>query len=145
MNTATQQQIRAIQIARRSLPEMDDAIYRDLIREISGGTTDSSTKLTIQQASSLLDVMKKFGFQLKPNKPTPVKDTTIVVSMVTPSQRSLINHLIKEINWQTPNGYARWLKAKMGLDVVATKAQASRVIEGLKGLKEHGHALVQAK
>lgn len=61
------QEIQKIQIARRQLGLADD-IYRDIIREASGGKTESSTKLNWQGRRAVLDRMKELGFVAKPTK-----------------------------------------------------------------------------
>lgn len=141
---ATKPQINTIHLLRRNLPELDDATYRQMLREVSDGAADSATKLTRRQATAVITHLNGKGFRVIPkrNPPAtkPAPRQARVTALITPNQRALINHLVNEIAWRTPDGYQRWLSAKMKLQVVATRQQASRVIEGLKGLKEHGHA-----
>ncbi|NVO00923.1 MAG: regulatory protein GemA [Geobacteraceae bacterium] len=60
-------EIQKIQIARRQLG-LSEEIYRDIIREASGGKTESSTKLTWQGRRDVLERMKELGFIAKPAK-----------------------------------------------------------------------------
>lgn len=63
-----------------------------------------------------------------------------VTALATPEQRALIGHLIAEVNWHKHGSYEAWLLKNQGIEKVVTKEQARNVIEGLKGLKKHGHA-----
>ena len=40
-----------------------------------------------------------------------------------------------EIEWWSPDGYARWFECNMGLVGVATTEQASKIIRSLKAMK----------
>lgn len=73
-------------------------------------------------------------------KTAPVTTKDNVVALATPPQRALIGHLVLEVNWYEHGSFEAWLLKNMGLEQVATKEEAARVIEGLKGLKSHGHA-----
>lgn len=54
-------EIAKIHIAKNDLGLSDD-IYRDIIREASGGKTESSVKLTWQGRRAVLERMKELGF-----------------------------------------------------------------------------------
>jgi hypothetical protein len=155
---ATTQQIRTIHTLKGEL-RMDDEPYRDVIARHGLGVV-SSKDLTRAQASAVIVEMmgKLHGGALKPTstprrpgrksnkraptkpKPEPITTHGNVIALATPPQHALIGHLIAEVNWYAHGSYADWLKANMRLDKIVTKEEASRVIEGLKGLKRHGHA-----
>jgi hypothetical protein len=80
--------------------------------------------------------------QKKPraSKSKPVISQGNVVALATPLQTILIGHLVSEVIWHEKGSYEAWLLKSMGLEKVVTKEQAGKVIEGLKGLKRHGHA-----
>lgn len=123
----------------------DDATYEAIVQRFSGGKVSHTHELSRAQASEmiaeLLDKSVKQGHQEKPGKPkAPKKSKDNVVVMANPLQKALIGHLIAEIQWFEHGSYEAWLKKNMGLDKVATKEEASKVIEGMKGLQRHGHA-----
>lgn len=160
----TPQQIKLIQIGRRDLG-LDEVTYREILRERFG--VDSSKLLTMSQATELVNAFMSGGFKptpkpFPPAKPKPPQAATTpsgaapkppvrraakppaittgekVVAMVTPAQRAYIEDLRAEIPWRVENGYQRWLEHNMGLTRVATRTEASRVIEGLKGMRKNG-------
>ncbi len=105
----------------------------------------SCTQLNRRQASILL---KTLGRPLAPvpstpkrkqNKrraaPAPVPDN--VIRLATPDQLRLINDLVGEITWHTDGGYLSWLNKSFGLCRPRTATDASKIIEGLKGIKSH--------
>ncbi|MFA7465182.1 MAG: hypothetical protein WCY54_09020, partial [Syntrophales bacterium] len=57
-----------------------------------------------------------------------------VILLLSPEQLAMINSLRAEIRWRYMDGYERWLKKYMKLSTIRTSLEASRVIEGLKGL-----------
>ena len=141
-------QIRAIK-ARQRVLQLDDATYRGLLA--TRYEVGSCTELTTQQAHDLLAHL--YGGPLpagkRPRKrrklkvpatPRPHATAGTVVHMVSPGERQFIADLVREIAWDTPDGYQRWLHRSLGLTSVLTSQDATAVIHGLKGLKRHGHA-----
>ena len=57
---------------------------------------------------------------------------------MTGSQRALIEEIRARVEWREPEGYAGWLRTNMGVERIATSAQAARVIEGLKAMARRG-------
>lgn len=60
--------------------------------------------------------------------------------MATIKQKQLIRHLERELGWnENPSRLAGFIKKYSGTDCIdwLTKTQASSIIEGLKGLREH--------
>ncbi|MDI6615646.1 MAG: hypothetical protein QME27_02945, partial [Syntrophaceae bacterium] len=49
-------------------------------------------------------------------------------------QLRMIDALRREVKWRYSDGYERWLSKYLKIDRVRTNLQASRAIEGLKGL-----------
>jgi hypothetical protein len=61
-----------------------------------------------------------------------------VTTLPTPAQRALIERLVAEIPWRTPDGYLLWLASRASPvrgGTVRTYADAEAVIEGLKGMR----------
>lgn len=133
-------QIRAIKCRQHGMG-LDDDTYRGMLRERYG--VESCTRLTMAEGHDLINHL--YGGP-KPTKRRRVRkpaETAAgggnVVSLPSPPQTRLIGALASEISWETEDGYRRWLKRLLGLDRVRSARDASRVIEGLKGLKRHGH------
>ena len=131
----TPAQIRAIHAATRAQGLTDDE-YRDRLRAAAG--VDTCKGLSRREASALL---LDLGLPLRPQTRTPMtkrprrRTPPGVVRMASPAQRRLIEALASEVAWRTKDGYQRWLRGNLGLSRISTSAEASRVIEGLKGLK----------
>lgn len=134
-------QIRAIKCRQRGMG-LDDDTYRGMLRERYG--VESCTRLTMAEGHDLINHLyggpkpTKRRRVRKPAETPPAGDGN-VVSLPSPLQQKLIGALANEIEWETEDGYRRWLKRLLGLDRVRSARDASRVIEGLKGLKRHGH------
>ena len=142
----TRAQVRAVHAALGRLAIEDDD-YRAMLRDSFGA--GSCLDLTVSQANELLNRLNK-GHR-KPEKPprrrqkirnpaTPPVDDSPVVTLVTPAQLSLLDEMRGEITWEATDGYQRWLTRSLGIRRVRTTTEASRVIQGLKGLKRHGHS-----
>lgn len=143
MAEITKSQIRAAHVA-LSRHGIDDDTYRALLDNEFG--VKSCKELDRAQAHKL--IMKLNGGRAKPRKRRPIKNPAqpvpqhqdSVVYLATPAQCQLIYDLQQEISWDHTDGYQRWLKTCLGLDKVRDRDEASRVIQGLKGLKRGGHA-----
>ena len=145
----TKAQIKSIHVA-LSRRGIDDETYRHILDDRFGVATCKD--LTRREASDLLTLLGRHlprppGTKphsgnrrpiREPAEPQPVADG--VVRLATKAQRDLLDKLAGEIEWRTPGGYGRWLTASLGLARVRTSAEAARAIEGLRGLKRHGHA-----
>lgn len=135
----TRSQIRAIKMAQRA-QGIEDMEYRQILD--SQFQVSSCTELTRRQASELLTT---FGRELAnpPGKQEKKRRrrTTVqpapdgVTAMATPDQRRLIGELVEEIGWMDEAAYKRWLRSSMRMRSVSTRAQAARVIEGLKAMR----------
>jgi len=141
---ATKPQLQTLHGLKRSMG-MDDDAYRMLIVRHGNGVEHSS-ELTRRQASQVIsEMMQKSGAAPAaapaPSKPKAKAVTSQgnVVALATPPQTILIGHLVQEIRWHEQGSYEAWLKKNLGLDKIVTKEQARNAIEGLKGLKRHGH------
>jgi hypothetical protein len=143
----TDKQLRAIRAAVTWL-DMTDETYRAMLaqyRRPGGEGPCTSTKhLTRAQARNLLTRFQLQGFPLnRPysgHRPRHDREQDAPTTLPTPAQRALIERLRAEIAWRTPDGYDRWRQARLRIDHLRTYRHADAVIEGLKKLKEHGHA-----
>ena len=140
----TQGQVKLIHVM-LTRQKIDDESYRGMLEELYG--VDTCKKLTRKQANELLTRLgagkkPKAAKPAQPAKPKPAQPRRDpnVVTLATPAQHQLIHDLVREIKWrmQPPAAaYAAWLQNNQSLDKVRTTAEASRVIRGLKALKNH--------
>ena len=138
----TKGQIRAIHVALHR-QGIEDEVYRELLR--NEYDVDTYKALDRRQAARLL---VHLNGKHKPRKRRPIRNPATpversdgrVVYLPTPKQFQLIHDLQQEVAWDHADGYARWLKTCLGLDKVVDRDDASKVIQGLKGLKRGGHA-----
>jgi phage gp16-like protein len=143
MIDATQKQI--IHIAKTQLGLSDDD-YRLILAARCHGKT-SSKDLTYREAHGLIEYFKTLGFRVKPkrSKQRRAPVSTNVTFIATPEQMRMIDALRGEVRWRYTDGYERWLSKYLRIDRVRTNRQASRAIEGLKGLirSQNGHFFIQ--
>lgn len=134
-------QIRAIHVGKREAG-MDNDTYRELLGSYG---VASSRELTMALASEVIERLASATgytqYRATP-KPRPAKTSSgNLICLATPAQRAYIEKLKAQVAWREQDGFERFLKSRMRIEQVGTKKEASRVIEGLKGLLEHGHAL----
>lgn len=138
-------QVRAIK-ARQAVLGLPDGDYRALLERLFG--VRSCKALSSRQAHDLLAHLyggpkRAPGPRPAPAAPrakAPAVQDGKVERLASLPQRTLIDKLRQEVHWASADGYQQWLMASLGLSRVASARQAMRVIEGLKGLKAHGHA-----
>ena len=126
-------QVKIIHIAKAQLGLSDD-LYRDILAGHYG--KDSSKDLSFKEAHGLIEYFKTLGFRVKPvnAKPRRAPAPANVTFIATPEQIQMIDALRREVKWRYSDGYERWLSKYLKTDQVRTNPQASRAIEGLKGL-----------
>jgi hypothetical protein len=151
-------QIKMIHTAISTLGISDDA-YRDILH--CQYKAQSCTELNYVQASNLIDHFKTLGFKIKKNpsqspfhpkgyetkKGRSYKNNSPfskggtrgilpanVVQLPSPDQLDLIDVLAGQITWKFEDGYLRWLAKYIKVSRITTAPQASRAIEGLKGM-----------
>jgi hypothetical protein len=148
-------QIQLIHIAQAQLCLSDDN-YRGIIAAQTKGKKTSSKDLTYFEADAVINYfVKTLGFKIKSNyirtagaarraywHPANARRNTgplpgDVYVICSPAQFDQINFLIEKIAWKVEGGYWLWLKKYIKIDRVKTADQASRTIEGLKGLLAH--------
>ncbi len=138
MNQIEKTQIKMIHVAIHQLGLSDEA-YREILQGQFGKT--SCKDLSFGEAHALIEYLKTLGFKVKGRKCgwcAPRVDRgklpANVQFLVSPEQTSMIIALRGQIQWRYPDGYERWLSKYAKTDMVRTSLQASRVIEGLKGI-----------
>jgi hypothetical protein len=136
-----------IHLARTQLGMSEDQ-YRAAIRRICNGK-ESAKGLTYDEAHALIEHFRHLGFQIKPKggvcramcaprkRGEKLPDNVLVLA--SPAQVAKINRLIADIRWKTIDGFVRWLRKYYGIDRIKYSLEASRVMEGLKGLWKSQH------
>ena len=121
--------------------KIQDAVYRDLLWTQFGVKTCKD--LTYEQASGLIDDLKRKGFRIKQSKPRgsrgrkkrPQSDNLIYL----PSRQelALIDRLRIDVRWRNSDGYDRWIQKFLGgHSRLRTSKEAQKVIEALKAMKK---------
>jgi hypothetical protein len=144
-------QIQLIHIAKAQLG-LSREEYEAAIAGQTKGKKDSSKDLTYFEAAGLIDYFVKQGFEIQSNyirtsgaakrrRWQPANDRkraaqtpANVVRMASRDQLDLIDALVRQIPWRVEDGFQRWLTRYMKIEQIRTAAQASRTIEGLKGM-----------
>jgi len=156
-------QIQLIHIARAQLG-LPVNEYREIIAAQTKGKKTSSKDLTYFEADAVINYfVKTLGFKIKSNyirtagaarrqrwahansrknKNPPVSPfmkggMNNVVMLPSPDQMEMIKALVNKIAWKFEDGYERWRQKYMKIDRIKTEQEASKVIEGLKGLLAH--------
>lgn len=112
--------------------------YEAAISAQTKGKKSSSKDLTYFEADGLIDYFKTLGFKIKRSPARRARKASgNCVFLVSPEQARMIASLSGKIAWRFADGYQRWLVKYLKIDRIATTAQASRAIEGLKNLLKH--------
>lgn len=135
----TPAQVRAIHVA-LSRQGIEDDDYRRLLAEVGDGAA-TSKDLSRRQASALLARLGRplpnppgEGRPRAPRAPRRAKREG-VAELPSPLQRTLIEQLSAEVEWQPGSGFGAWCERSYGFARPSTKAQAAQAIEGLKAVK----------
>lgn len=148
-------QIQLIHIAQTQLCLSDDN-YRSIIAAQTKGKKHSSKDLTYFEADAVINYfVKTLGFKIKSNyirtagaarraywhpanaRRSSGQTPSNVFVLPSRDQLEMINTLAGKITWKVEDGFQRWLKKYIKTDRIKTADQASRTIEGLKGLLAH--------
>lgn len=124
----TRKQIQLIHIAKQQLC-IDDDTYKELLANYN---VESSKDLTSIQAEYLLRHLRSKGFKIVKPARNKVKMYNKVIKLASPAQHKLINILKANIYWQV--SFESWLNKRMKMKTILTSKDASKVIEGLKGM-----------
>ena len=145
----TRAQIRAIHVELRNR-DIDDAAYRMVLKNEFNAS--SCKDLTRREASRLLSrlgrpLQNPPGVKPHTGSRRPIENAAEpqvpedgVVHLATKRQRDFVDKLRDEVAWENENGYRLWLMKSLGISRIRTRDEAARAIEGLRGLKRHGHA-----
>ncbi len=123
------------------------AIAEEAYRAMLGARyhVGSSKDLSYRQADDLINYFVSLGFKIRTNlkpmcsymcepRPRGIPLPPNVLVMVSPQQMRKIEHLVEDIHWRSVDGFSRWLKKYHGIDKIKYSLEASRVMEGLKGM-----------
>ena len=143
----TKAQIKAIHVA-LARQGIEDDVYREKLRLMFDVGTCKA--LSRQQATTLL---KSLGLAVpKPARQARSRRASTarvqgdnIIALPTPAQMQFIGDLRREIVWDQADGYQCWLRCYLGINRIRTRAEAARVIEGLKGVKQSQQAGINRK
>lgn len=97
---------------------------------------ESLADFTFADGKLLIEELKKLGArprrkrQPKPAGGEPGK----VVYLVTEAQKNMLEGLARQVWWELPDGYKRWMLSSFGYDIVRTNGQVTQVKHGLESL-----------
>lgn len=137
MRMIAPKQIQLIHIQASQLALSRDQ-YESAIMGRTNGKKTSSKDLTYREASQVIDYFARLGAKIKRRSRRYGQRPANVVDLPSVVQMEMIETLKSRVAWRVEDGYQRWLTKYMRIDRVKTAAQASRVIEGLKGMVKHG-------
>ena len=143
----TKAQIKAIHVA-LARQGIEDDIYRQKLQFMFDVGTCKA--LSRQQATTLLQSLglpaPKPVRQARPRRGRATRAPgDNIIALPTPAQMQFIGDLRREIAWDQDDGYRCWLRCYMGIERIRTCAEAARVIEGLKGVKQSQQAGINRK
>ena len=131
-------QVQLIHIQKAQLGLSRDE-YEAAIGAQTNGKKTSSKQLTYFEADNLIDYFARQGAKIKSTRyRRTLGNRGNVIFLPSSEQLEMIESLKARVAWRVEDGYQRWLSKYMRIDRVKTAAQASRVIEGLKGMVKHG-------
>jgi phage gp16-like protein len=144
MQKIDHKQIQIIHIAKTQLG-LSDANYRAIIAGRSQGKKESSRDLTYQEADAVINYMIRLGFKIKQKyvgreqaakraQRRKGRAAGNLLILATQEQLNMINALAGKIRWRFDDGFHRWMKKYIRIDMVRTDDEACKVIEGLKGM-----------
>ena len=120
-------------LARQLGMESDD--LHELVSLTTG--KDSIKALSTKEGADVIDNLVRAGGRVK-RKRKPRRDLPPnVVELLTPKQARFIKYLEKKLGWQdSPERLKGFIKRSIKKEVVRTKREAMKVIEGLKSMAE---------
>ena len=137
-------QITLIKIAQKQLG-IDDGTYRDMLH--CHFKVRSCTKLSYNQASLFIGVLKQKGFNIRRKRKSSAKRSPTnkglprkkgnVVRLASRGELDKIGVLTSLIHWRVKDGFTAWLGKRFSIARVRTAQEAYRVIEGLKKMFEN--------
>jgi len=124
---------------------LTDEVYRDMLQEQFGVNT--CLKLNYEQASRLIDDLKKKGFKIRTrraarsaNAPYQRPKAKNVAYLPSPQQMHVIEHLRKDVRWKVYDGFYLWIEKFLGKKHITNTREAQKVIEALKAIRKRQQA-----
>ena len=130
----TEGQIKLIWVLTRQL-----GMDRDKLHELIAWATgkDSIKALSTQEGADVIDNLVRAGGRVKKRRKPRRYLPPNVVELLTPKQARFIKYLEKKLGWQdSPERLRGFIKRTTKKEVVRTKREAMKVIEGLKSMAE---------
>jgi phage gp16-like protein len=130
----TEGQAKLIWVLARQLGMDSDELHE----AVSGVTGKDSIKgLSSNEAAKVIDSLVHAGGRVKKKRRPPRDLPYNVVELLSPKQARFIKYLEKKLGWQNePDRLSGFIKRSIKRDVVRTKREAMKIIEGLKAMAE---------
>ena len=130
----TDGQVKLIWVLARQL-----ALDSEGLHELIAGATgkDSITILSSKEAADVIDSLVWAGGIVKRKRRSPRDLPPNVVELLSPKQARFIKYLEKKLGWQDePERLQGFIKRTIKKEMVRTKLEAIKIIEGLKSMAE---------
>ncbi|TAN40778.1 MAG: DUF1018 domain-containing protein [Nitrospirae bacterium] len=123
--------------------ELSEDGYRDLMERHYG--VRSCVYLTYKQATAFITDLTAMGGVITAKRKTRRPSAPNIIALVSPQELAKIEHLKKDVQWRYPGGYWGLMKKVLrGKDRIITSADAMRVIEALKAIRNRQQAAAPA-
>jgi hypothetical protein len=127
----TDKQLKLIWTLARQLG-MDGDLLHSIVFYATG--KDSLKKLSALEAAAIIDVLIEDGAKVKKKRKPRRELPENVVELVTGEQIRLIEYLVDQLGWNHPEQLKGFNKKVIKKERIATKQEASKIIEGLKAI-----------
>lgn len=134
MGELTKSQTAIVHVARRELG-LDDDVYRDVLRSVTGRET--LAECTKGEWLALMRRFESLGFHGTNHRPTPARRAQ---ALVTPAQLDLLRELFVQLGWNDPAREMGFTKRVIRKVWPQTRAEANKVIEALKAMIARGYS-----
>lgn len=105
---------------------LDDDLYREILRQEA--QAESSAALTYRQFDRVMARMRKLGFRRRRAAVKPAAPR----ALITREQQDKIQSLYSALGWSAMNRQMGFNRRQLGKAWPQTRAEANKVIEGLK-------------
>lgn len=138
----TKSQLALVHVGKKAL-RLDDETYRDILHAQAG--VGSARDLSPDGLDKVLARFAELGFAGRPdgNRKTPRSrrppaPQDVTGQLPTPGQQGMLMHLWKDLGW-TGTRRLEFSKRVVGRAWPQTRAEASKLIEALKSMRERGY------
>lgn len=117
---------------------LDDDLYRDILEQEAGVRT--SKRLNNHKFKKVMNRFEKMGFRSSNyKKPKKRKRKNIPDAMLSPEMQGFIDKLYNKLGWEEHKRRVGFNRRQIGKPWPQTRAEANKIIEGLKAMIKRGY------